>query len=88
MRILRAVTEEARCERTARLLALRLEELSRSLERSQAPPREVARLLELASVATAHAVSLRLLTSERAEAIWTDAAARHPALAAARTYSS
>ena len=74
------MTHEKRSERTARLLALRLEELARAVEGSGAPPDVVARLLELASVATVHAVSLDLLTSERAESIGTDARDRHPAL--------
>jgi len=72
-----------RGERTARLLALRLEELARALEQAGVPSQAAARLLESASVATMHAVSLDLVTSERAAAIWTDASDRHPALAAA-----
>jgi hypothetical protein len=72
-----------RSERTAKLLALRLEELACALERSGAPPEAAARLLESASVATMHAVSLELVTSQRAAAIWNDASQRHPVLASA-----
>ena len=70
-------------ERIAHRLAARLEELARACERAGAPREPVARLLESASVATMHAVSLELLTSERAADIWTDAVERHPLLAAA-----
>jgi hypothetical protein len=72
-----------RGERTARLLAHRLEELARALEQAGAPPDAAARLLESASVATMHAVSLDLVTSERAAAIWTEASERHPVLTTA-----
>lgn len=78
------MTEDARCERTERLLASRLDEVCTRLERAGSPQREATRRLELVSVATEHAVSLRLLTGERAHAIWHDAAERHPALRAAR----
>jgi hypothetical protein len=37
-------------------------------------------LVELASVATMRAVALELIDAERAESIWSDAHARHPAL--------
>jgi hypothetical protein len=66
--------------RTERLLSRRLDELGSSLERPGAPTQPVARLLELASVATVHAVELRLLSEERATAIWEAAASRHPVL--------
>jgi hypothetical protein len=74
------MTRKARSERTARLLTRRLDELAVALERAGAPPEPVARLLELASVATLHAVSLGLLSAERASGIWDAAAERHPAL--------
>ena len=77
------MTATVRSERTARLLALRLEELGCALERSRGPSEVAGRLLESASVATMHAIDLELVTSERAAAIWTDAASRHPALTAA-----
>ena len=67
------VTQEARAERTVRLLTLRLEELAAALERTRTPSADVARLLELASVATMHAVSLELLTMPRAERVWREA---------------
>ena len=67
-------------ERTARLLSQRLEDLAETLERSGASTKSVARLLELASVATLHAVQLDLITADRADRIWTGAAQRHPVL--------
>ena len=79
-RIIAVVTADARSERTARLLALRLEELARALERAGAPTDAATRLLESASLATMHAVSLDLVTSERAAAIWENATERHPVL--------
>jgi hypothetical protein len=80
-RIIASVTAAARSDLTARRLALRLEELARALELAGAPGGAAARLLESASVATMHAVSLELVTSERAAEIWGDAARRHPVLA-------
>ena len=80
MRILRPMTHETRSERTVRLLTLRLDELASALERSGAATGAVAHLLELASIATTHAVMLELLTSERAEEVWAAAAQRHPVL--------
>ena len=76
------MTQEARAERTVRLLTLRLEELAAAAERVRTPSAEVGRLLELASVATMHAVSLELLTTPEAERIWREAEERHPALQA------
>ena len=78
------MSTDARGDRTARRLALRLEELARAVERAELRSAEADRLLELAAVATMHAVTLELLTSQRASEIWTDASARHPALARAR----
>ncbi len=75
------MTRETRSERTLRLLTLRLEELARALERSGARAESVRRLLELASLATLHAVSLELITSERAAEVWSAAERRHPVLA-------
>ncbi len=45
-------------------LAARLDALATALHRSGAPPDEVARLLELASVATLQAVHLELVLAE------------------------
>ena len=73
------MTRAARGERTVRLLTLRLEELASALERSAAAD-DAAHLLELASVATSHAVSLELITRERAVSVWAAAAERHPVL--------
>ena len=74
------MTQEARAERTVRLLTLRLEELATAVERARTPSAEVERLLELAAMATAHAVALELLTSDRAARVWREAEERHPAL--------
>jgi hypothetical protein len=76
------VTAAARSDLTARRLALRLEELAIALERAGAPESSAARLLESASVATMHAVSLELVTSERAAEVWGEAVRRHPVLSA------
>ncbi len=73
------MSEGRRSERIARLLEARIEELARALER--APAREATRGLEAVSVATTNAVTLELLTSERAAAVWRDAAERHPHVA-------
>jgi len=73
-----AMTEATRCERTANLLIARLEALARTADRLPHP--DVERLVELASVATMRAVALQLLDADRAEAIWSDAQTRHPAL--------
>ncbi len=75
------MTEESRCDRTARLLIARLDDVAGAAERVGAPETEVARLLELASIATLHAVELELLTTERAAAFWAEARARSPQLA-------
>lgn len=72
-------------ERVERLLTSRLEDLAVALERTGAPPERVGRLLELASVATIHAVTLELLSIERAETIWKTARERHPVLEQADT---
>jgi hypothetical protein len=51
---------------TTMRLAARLDDLATSLARSGSPPAEAQRLLESASLATLHAVSLGLLTPSRA----------------------
>jgi hypothetical protein len=76
------VTEQARRERTERLLASRLEELAGSLERCGAHEPQAERRLEAASAATRRAIELRLLDGRRAADIWADATRRHPVLAA------
>jgi hypothetical protein len=73
-----AMTAEVRSERTARILSARLDELARALELADAPAEQANRLLESASVATMHAVTLDLLTAERATDLWRAAAERHP----------
>ena len=74
------VTGDDRTEVVVRRLTLRLEELAAAVEHGSTGE-AVARLLDLASVATGHPVSLELLTEERAAAVWAAARARHPALA-------
>jgi soluble lytic murein transglycosylase-like protein len=77
------MTAELRGDRTARLLARRLEEIASAAERACASRGAVARLLEPASIATAYAVRLELVSADRAATIWRDAASRHPVLAGA-----
>jgi hypothetical protein len=72
------VTIETRSERTARLLVARLDAVAKAA--SELRHAEAERLVELASVATMHAVALELLRAEKAEAIWRDAHVRHPEL--------
>lgn len=72
------MTELTRCERTSRLLVARLDALAKVA--SQLRHAEAERLVELASIATMHAVALETLQAERAEAIWREAHARHPQL--------
>jgi hypothetical protein len=73
-----------RSDRTARLLSRRLDELASTLEHAAGPRPPVAHLLELASVATRHAVSLELITAEQAALIWARAREAHPVLQAQR----
>jgi hypothetical protein len=81
------MTEQVRTERTARILSARLEELARALELANVPAEQASRLLESASIATMHAVTLDLLTSEHASDLWRAAADRHPQVAPlARTF--
>jgi hypothetical protein len=75
---MRAVTEETRSERTARLLVARLDALAKVASGVQHADAE--RLVELASVATMHAVALEMLQAEKADAIWREAHERHPQL--------
>jgi hypothetical protein len=72
------MTEDVRSERTIRILSARLDELAQALERAAVPPALATRLLESASVATMHAVTLDLLTTTRASDVWREAAERHP----------
>jgi ubiquinone biosynthesis protein COQ9 len=75
---IRDVTELTRSERTSQLLVARLDALASVA--AQLHHVEVERLLELASVATMHAVALETLHAEKAEEIWRDAHTRHPQL--------
>jgi hypothetical protein len=72
------MTEDARSNRTARLLVARLEAVAHVA--TQLRHAEAERLVELASVATMRAVALELIRAERADEIWRDAHARHPEL--------
>jgi ubiquinone biosynthesis protein COQ9 len=75
---MRDVTELTRSERTSQLLVVRLDALASVA--AQLHHAEVERLVELASVATMHAVALETLHAEKAEEIWRDAHTRHPEL--------
>ena len=70
--------DETRSERTTRLLVARLDDLAKVA--SGLHHAEATRLVELASVATMHAVALETLHADRAEAIWREAHLRHPGL--------
>jgi hypothetical protein len=72
------VTELTRSERTSRLLVARLDALATVAAKINHVDAE--RLVELASIATMHAVALETLQAEKAEAIWREAHARHPQL--------
>jgi hypothetical protein len=72
------VTELTRSERTSQMLVARLDALASVA--AQLHHVEVERLLELASVATMHAVALETLHAQKAEEIWRDAHTRHPEL--------
>ncbi len=75
---MRTVTELTRSERTSRLLVARLDALATVA--AKISHAEAERLVELASIATMHAVALGTLRAEKAEAIWREAHARHPQL--------
>jgi hypothetical protein len=75
---IRDVTELTRSERTSRLLVARLDALATVAAKINHADAE--RLVELASIATMHAVALETLQAEKAEAIWREAHARHPQL--------
>jgi hypothetical protein len=72
------VTDEARSDRTARLLVARLEAVARVAANLRQP--EAERLVELASVATMRAIALEMIQADTAATIWRDARARHPEL--------
>jgi len=72
------VNEDARADRTARLLVARLEAVAQVA--GQVPHAEAERMIELASIATMRAVALQLIRAEQADAIWHDARVRHPQL--------
>ena len=72
------MTEDARANRTARLLVARLEAVAHVA--TQLRHAEAERLVELASVATMRAVALELIRADRADEIWREAHRRHPEL--------
>jgi len=72
------VTDAALSQRTVRVLSARIDELAQALERAAVPAEAAARLLEAASVATMHAVTLELLSAAHAGELWREAAERHP----------
>jgi hypothetical protein len=72
------VTEDARADRTARLLAARLDAVARVA--GQLRHAEAERLVEVASIATMRAVTLELIRPEQADEIWREAFVRHPQL--------
>jgi hypothetical protein len=75
---MRTVIDETRSERTTRLLVARLDALAKVA--AGLHHAEATRLVELASVATMHAIALETLRAQQAEEIWRDAHARHPQL--------
>jgi hypothetical protein len=75
---IQGVIDETRAERTTRLLVSRLDALAKVA--SGLHHAEAARLVELASVATMHAIALETLHVETAEEIWRQAHERHPQL--------
>jgi hypothetical protein len=82
------VTDASRSERTARILEARLSELARALERTELSPAAASRLLEAASIATTHAVTLELLSSQRARQLWHEAAEQHPKVVELRRFAA
>ncbi|HEY5659424.1 MAG TPA: hypothetical protein VIR59_01460 [Gaiellaceae bacterium] len=72
------MTEDARADRTARLLVARLDAVARVA--GQLRHAEAERLVEVASIATMRAVALELIRAEQADEIWRDARMRHPQL--------
>lgn len=75
---MRVVIHETRCQRTERLLVGRLEALACAA--TQLRYAEAEHLVELASVATMHAIALELIGADKADEIWREAHARHPQL--------
>jgi hypothetical protein len=73
-----SVIDETRAERTTRLLVSQLDALAKVA--AGLPHADATRLVELASVATMHAIALETLQAERAEEIWRQAHERHPEL--------
>jgi hypothetical protein len=75
---MQSVIDEMRAERTTRLLVSRLDALAKVA--SGLHHAEATRLVELASVATMHAIALETLHADQAQEIWRQAHARHPQL--------
>ena len=68
-------------ERTVRLLAARLDAVAGVTERSLVGARRLEPHVLALEAATRHAVELELLSPDEAQAIWTQVAERHPAVA-------
>ena len=69
---------DARHQRTVRLLADRLETLAVASIRSPGGERAYRDHILAAVAATRHAVALELLSTEEASAVWAQVAERHP----------
>lgn len=72
------LTDEERHDRAVRMLTARLEYLAAAEERSARGRRLPDEHVLAVEAATRHAISLGLVTSEEAAAIWADVAERHP----------
>lgn len=70
--------EQARHDRTVRLLEARLEALAAASERAPRGERRLDREIAGAAAATRHAVALDLISAAEADAIWAAVARRHP----------
>jgi len=72
------LTEEERHDRAVRMLTARLEYLAAAEERTTCGVRLPDEHVLAVEAATRHAISLGLISSEEAAAIWADVAERHP----------
>ena len=70
--------EQARHDRTLRLLEARLEALAGACERDPRGELRLEREIVAAMAATRHAVVLALITPDEADGIWAAVARRHP----------
>lgn len=70
--------ERSRHDRTVRLLETRLEALAAASERAPRGERRFEREIAAVFAATRHAVTLALISTAEADAIWAAVARRHP----------